>query len=34
MEGEDLGVSKRGIAERWKEFKEKTVKKTIRCSLT
>lgn len=27
MEGEDLGVSERGIAERWKEFKEKTVKK-------
>lgn len=25
-EGEDLGVSKRGIAERWKEFKEKAVK--------
>lgn len=25
-EGEDLGVSKRGMAERWKEIKEKAVK--------
>lgn len=26
-ESEDLGVFKRGIAERWKEVKEKAVKK-------